>query len=73
MKTYEVITHEILTKTFRHKANSEEEAWEAHLYSCTDCLVDESTSHVLAEGVRLINSKWHAWHEEKEVNEVGEE
>ena len=48
MKTYEVITHEILTKTFRLKANSEEEAWEAHLYSCTDCLVDESTSHVLA-------------------------
>ena len=58
MKTYEVITHEILTKTFRLKANSEEEAWETDLDS---------------EEVRLINSEWYDWYEEKEVNEVGDE
>ena len=58
MKTYEIITHEIRTKTFRLEANSEEEAWDSDLYG---------------EGVRLIKTERYDWWEEKEVNEVGEE
>ena len=58
MKTYEIITQEIRTKTFRLEANSEEEAWDSDLYG---------------EGVRLIKTERYDWWEEKEVNEVGEE
>ena len=58
MKTYEIITHEILTKIFRLDANSEEQAWDSDLYG---------------EGVRLIKTERYDWWEEKEVNEVGEE
>ena len=58
MKTYEIITHEILTKIFRLDANSEEQAWDSDLYG---------------EGVRLIKPERYDWWEEKEVNEVGEE
>ena len=62
MKTYEIITQEILTKTFRLKANSEEEAWEITsipILGMSD-----------VKGVRLIKSEWYDWHEQKEVNEV---
>ena len=55
MKTYEIITQEIRTKTFRLEANSEEEAWDSDLYG---------------ERVRLIKTEWYDWHEQKEVNEV---
>ena len=55
MKTYEIITHEILTKIFRLDANSEEQAWDSDLYG---------------EGVRLIKTERYDWWEEKEVNEV---
>ena len=58
MKTYEIITHEILTKIFRLDANSEEQAWDSDLYG---------------EGARLIKEERYDWHEQKEVNEVGEE
>ena len=55
MKTYEIITQEIRTKTFRLEANSEEEAWDSDLYG---------------QVVRLIKTEWYDWHEQKEVNEV---
>ena len=62
MKTYEIITQEILTKTFRLDANSEEEVWEM---TSTPIL---GMSDV--KGVRLIKEERYDWHEQKEVNEV---
>ena len=57
MKTYEITTTETLTKNFRVKANSEEQAWkmaETDLYADNIELVDSETENEEIEEINEI-------------------